>query len=1140
MPIISPKIPQGLEELMRGLAKSVIKENPENIYEFAAEYFETLLRDRDGTVDQRYKKFATYKVYKKNKMARKQREKEIRSDAIKPSTQFDLEQGSSSKHNSDCESIEKIILPPSTQMPSKRLSVSSESEINTSVKQEAFVDDEGTPSNVNNDADDDIENMVLDEEMAQAALKIQSTFRGHKARRDIIETKALPATIKSDTEDKVESQKGSITEEILACDVSEIESEIVHNESGQQEGEIILNDAECNEVELNPNQNLLGDDVGEKNYEIIESDEHTALELKSLEEVEAFDVNSDTMKENSLEVSQEEGVIEKEMTNIHESSNEEIQTVEKYEEENFPLKLESVEIETEKPDQQNIEKDVVVDDEIANMVLDEEMEEAALKIQSAFRGHKVRKGIETVENVSTEEHVNASALDKVDSQELKIDQPLIENSEQTPETVVLEGGEPKCEVEGEQIDQESQQPEEIESEGIVNIEKEEEMLLEQIEPIDSDIIDNATNNVIELNDENLMNEVVVPSESENSEQELINEVGKSQDNELEHQLSETNDENIITEEPALITVKSNDDDGDVMKSDSEQLEAQGICDETISMEEGSDNNDCITVEFKTTDEKEALQMKEGTESIKNSTENSTIEVNDKNVEKNEEDPLAIELNDENNEKIPTESNEIEETDVPKENSENSEKVEIKSSEEILPQHSVDNNEILESNEKATGSIECNDEDLNIIATEVVEQNGSVDETVIENNDIAAEMRQASCEKEKCEIEGDEQQALATEVYEGEEVLTNDDIVKQISVEEEICEKKIITILEPEEQSKILDDEQPLDVNTVDDKLEGEVDVKASLEKMSSTEIKYEKLHESVDGKLSPTSIERQDTEDGEEEKSIDADSVIDSKHASVDVDNDQSIPPCESVEKEAIKLEKILQQSISPMDLIDEVVNEVASAKAHEMFQSTAASSIGVEEIIQPEIIKLISEEEEPKNEEEIVNDEILKPDEEESEIPEETQNPIDETLAIVEENTTDENVTEEPEIINENNDDKNPNSNEEENLDDMVLDEEMEDAAIKIQAAFRGHKSRREKTSTIKSDSKQTLDDENEKQSDNNEHYSNIVIDQCSPANEETQENDDNEQQDTSADIDEIQESEETGEQEEEQEQEEGKYLKA
>lgn len=31
------------------------------------------------------------------------------------------------------------------------------------------------------------------------------------------------------------------------------------------------------------------------------------------------------------------------------------------------------------------------DDDVANMVMDEDMEQAALKIQSTFRGHKVEK-----------------------------------------------------------------------------------------------------------------------------------------------------------------------------------------------------------------------------------------------------------------------------------------------------------------------------------------------------------------------------------------------------------------------------------------------------------------------------------------------------------------------------------------------------------------------------------------------------------------------------------------------------------------------------------------------------------------------------------------------------------------------------
>lgn len=47
----------------------------------------------------------------------------------------------------------------------------------------------------------------------------------------------------------------------------------------------------------------------------------------------------------------------------------------------------------ETPDASEEKKDTVEElkEDVANMVLDEEMEQAALKIQSTFRGHKTRK-----------------------------------------------------------------------------------------------------------------------------------------------------------------------------------------------------------------------------------------------------------------------------------------------------------------------------------------------------------------------------------------------------------------------------------------------------------------------------------------------------------------------------------------------------------------------------------------------------------------------------------------------------------------------------------------------------------------------------------------------------------------------------
>lgn len=65
---VAPKIPDGMVELLKNLAKSVLKEQPENIYVFAAEYFENLVRQRDGSLDKGYSTFRKYddEVSKRN------------------------------------------------------------------------------------------------------------------------------------------------------------------------------------------------------------------------------------------------------------------------------------------------------------------------------------------------------------------------------------------------------------------------------------------------------------------------------------------------------------------------------------------------------------------------------------------------------------------------------------------------------------------------------------------------------------------------------------------------------------------------------------------------------------------------------------------------------------------------------------------------------------------------------------------------------------------------------------------------------------------------------------------------------------------------------------------------------------------
>ncbi|XP_037030763.1 titin homolog isoform X2 [Bradysia coprophila] len=61
--LTSPFVPEGMVDLMKKLSKGVIKERPANIYEYAAEFFEQMLIERDGSLDKGYGKFRSYSEY---------------------------------------------------------------------------------------------------------------------------------------------------------------------------------------------------------------------------------------------------------------------------------------------------------------------------------------------------------------------------------------------------------------------------------------------------------------------------------------------------------------------------------------------------------------------------------------------------------------------------------------------------------------------------------------------------------------------------------------------------------------------------------------------------------------------------------------------------------------------------------------------------------------------------------------------------------------------------------------------------------------------------------------------------------------------------------------------------------------------
>lgn len=160
--------------------------------------------------------------------------------------------------------------------------------------------------------------MVLDEEMEQAALKIQSTFRGHKTRKDI---KQNDAEGEASVSDEPQEQKNP---------VQEVDDEIA---------------------------NMVLDDEMEQAALKIQSTFRGHKTRKDMKKDDETDDNKDD--EENTEKEKDE-----------------------------PLKQEEA---SQSSSTEKTAKQIQDDEDIANLVMDAQMEQTALKIQSAFRGKSRKK-----------------------------------------------------------------------------------------------------------------------------------------------------------------------------------------------------------------------------------------------------------------------------------------------------------------------------------------------------------------------------------------------------------------------------------------------------------------------------------------------------------------------------------------------------------------------------------------------------------------------------------------------------------------------------------------------------------------------------------------------------------------------------
>lgn len=1021
MPIISPKIPSGLEDLMRGLAKSCIKENPDNIYEFAAEYFENLLKQRDGGLDQGYKNFATYKVYKKNRSARSsRRDKENVIDGSSFRGGFgngfgqELIKSGSAKEkyfaSEDKSEIEEIFLPASRPTTAEVLdkSISVESEINTVVVKEPSIEDEGVPIQSINSNDEDVKNMVLDADMEQAALKIQSTFRGFKTRKEM----------RGDKGDEMEIDGGNIISD--EEDVVVVKNEETTLSAGLPSVDSLKDDAE-----------QLGSDVE----------------------------NSIEGSENMLKTDKQDGNILDTITSSQEDVDSHVIPLMTEDNENESTTKDIDDDETaEIAENQSEVTDIECTEDNVTTLNDEDLT-AALEQEQTEAEHELVEGVEITE----------TCLEHKVSENLKHSAEVIEENSEIIDEKLEENHENSQELSVENIEQNAdlEKSEEIELEVTDKLEASspiprEDTQQETLKEEEFTTMKNEENAAEIVNDENVDTEIVndIPDATD-----LISE-SKSSDDQVTVEAITLDEDNAETKVERDVGTMENVSEETVEKVTEVSLEAIEVPKEKLLTEKlssevvenvaaGSIENFVEIVEA--TGEVESLLEDVNENEAENIVSEDVMNVN------NDTMPEGTENTDESSTTVDLIAIENVES-LPENVIQSMDKIE---STQITPDASMNEFEKLAETEAV--------DEVSEIAVELI-QNSCEDLLEIEAVD-GTEINASPIEEANLEVEKSEDQ---------NETLEN---VDSAIIPNETMEKK--SLVETEGSNAAMDKsqessgEQQEVVEIIDKKSVDKLEAIGVIESVDEVDIKE------------PLGTVKQTSED-EDVFVMNADEIL----AIVEMDIEQTTPEINELANETdnvsvdnVETEAVLEESLN-------VVSETLSAEDKETECSIdippTEKSIDDSFVNSGEDIGTIAP-----------SDDILEPEKEESEIPEESSTTIDENLTTDEvpvitneENQSSIDVTDE--IIPEGQQENDPPKAIEEDVSDMILDDEMESAALKIQAAFRGHQVRKDTAPPTNSkdnenDNKNDEENQSEEKSDNE-----IVIDNCS--NEQlfsTEEND-------------------------------------
>ncbi|XP_063441383.1 glutamic acid-rich protein-like isoform X9 [Mytilus trossulus] len=389
------RVPKGFQNILEGLAREVLRNQPDNIYEFGAKYFEQMLAVRDETghdpavhgarLEDRFYNNDSFKSPVVDSGDPQQQDA-----ALKIQTEF-------RRHDA----VKKVEVMQEEEAALTIQSSFRGHQDREKVKQMIVEKDPAQPKAEEEEVDIDL----TDPDVEHAAIKIQAGFKGYKARKDVqSKAKSKKPEVKEQTElDKAATkiQAGFRGHQTRQQHKNPKEKQ---PETKEEEVDIDLNDPEVEKAATKIQAGFRGHqtrkemqsktDVKKSDTEVKTEQKTEAKKEEKQEEEVDIDLEDPATADAALKIQagfrgyktrkELQGQVEEGKTKESESnteSKEETKTESKVEETKTESKVEETKTESK-------EEEVDID------LTDPEVEKAATKIQAGFKGYKTRKGIQ--------------------------------------------------------------------------------------------------------------------------------------------------------------------------------------------------------------------------------------------------------------------------------------------------------------------------------------------------------------------------------------------------------------------------------------------------------------------------------------------------------------------------------------------------------------------------------------------------------------------------------------------------------------------------------------------------------------------------------------------------------------------------